>query len=163
MVISLTVAWATPVDCVALGARLEAYVETKAAISTFRICTQQAPTGTSLARLPAEVLGLVGALVQDFVFEDRQRAWIQDLCCCQWDCRPIDHFSDVEVAHLKKKYLGGDYEFLEGQSLDFEDELRGNYGGEREHERRMGRYLRKVDEPFGAPRTDMRFMRCKKV
>lgn len=50
--------WAIPVSACLLGARLEAYVESKVTISTFRLCAQYGnPSDAPLAKLAPVLLG----------------------------------------------------------------------------------------------------------
>ena len=163
MVIKLAVAWATPVDPVHLGARVEAYVETKSTISTFRLCSQYASQGSSLVRLPAEVLELVVAQVQEAEFQDRRQGWAQDLDCCQYDCHPTDHLSAARISKLKIRHFGGDHELFGDDITDFEYELRKDGEGDIQHDERIERYLEKIDEQFQVAQKDSRFMRCIKV
>ena len=52
---TVTVAWATPVDAFALGAQMEAHVESKASVHTFRLCVKYAQaSGNSLGRHPPD-------------------------------------------------------------------------------------------------------------
>ena len=51
----VTVAWAVPVDAATLGARLEAYAETKAATRTFRLCAKYA-SDSVIESLPEEII-----------------------------------------------------------------------------------------------------------
>ncbi len=72
--------WAVPVSAHILGARLEAYGESKATISTVRLCAQYAnPSVTPLARLPTEVLNQIVGYVSDSIFEERLSNWA-DMC-----------------------------------------------------------------------------------
>lgn len=74
--------WAVPVSAHLLGARLEAYGESKAAISTVRLCAQYANlSGTPLARLPTEVLNQIVGFVSDSIFEERLPDWVDMFKC----------------------------------------------------------------------------------
>lgn len=79
---TVRLAWAVPVSAHILGARMEAYVESKATISTVRLCAQYAnPSLTPLARLPAELLNQIVRHVSDSIFEERLSDWV-DMCKC---------------------------------------------------------------------------------
>ena len=64
----IIMAWATPVSVAQLGARLFAYVETKAAITTFRLVLRHISL-TACRKLPEEVVSLITSKVRDIAFE----------------------------------------------------------------------------------------------
>jgi len=154
MVIAFTVAWATPVDPIDLGARIEAYIMTKATISTFGSCIRYAPKNSPLTQLPAEVQEIVGAHIQETVFKDRRKAWTADLACCGYQGRPGDVYSTDEIEEGKAEYLD--------KTLDFGVE---EYPGEvcTSNEEDSYEYLRKVIDRCTIPQKETRLARWRKV
>ena len=68
--------WAIPVSAHLLGARLEAYVESKATISTFRLCARHGnPLVAPAARLPAELIDDVVEYIELSFFEKTLPPW----------------------------------------------------------------------------------------
>lgn len=74
----VSVTWAIPVEAHLLGDALDTYVETKAKITTVRLCAQNGnPSETPLARLPQEMTdNIVGHVWRDF-FEERSQDWLE--------------------------------------------------------------------------------------
>lgn len=74
--------WAVPVSAVLLGARVEAYVESKATVSTFRLCAKYGnPIIAPVARLPTELINeILGYIGQSF-FEGRLSDWENHIGC----------------------------------------------------------------------------------
>ena len=71
---SIIIAWATPVNLAQLGARLEAYVETKAAMTTFRLAARHSALAI-LHNLPEEIMEMIAGNVRDSVFRKKWRTW----------------------------------------------------------------------------------------
>ena len=71
---SIVIAWATPVNLAQLGARLEAYAETKAAMTTFRLIARHT-TLAALHNLPEEILEMIAGNVRDSIFRKKWRTW----------------------------------------------------------------------------------------
>ncbi len=68
--------WAVPVSAHLTGARLEAYVESKATITTFRLCAQYGSTSNApVARLPTELLNRIEKYIGQSFFEKRLPKW----------------------------------------------------------------------------------------
>lgn len=155
MVIAFTVAWATPVDPIDLGARIEAYIMTKATISTFGSCIRYAPKGSPLARLPAEIQEFVGAHIQETVFENRRKAWAADLTRCGYEGRPGDGYSTDEIDEGKAEYLD--------KTLDFGyvEECHGEVCTSTEES--VYKCIRKIMERFSVPQRETRLARWRKV
>ena len=66
--------WALEVDDTRLGARIEAYVLTKAQITTFRLVVQNYNLGP-LHSLPAELVEGIFNELKDLVYKDRMAYW----------------------------------------------------------------------------------------
>jgi len=82
----ITVTWAVPLEAQLLGARLEAYVESKAAIRTFRLCIQYAHANQALAKVPVEVVEMVVSQIQENTFDWRKKWWQDAIRCCSIAC-----------------------------------------------------------------------------
>ena len=76
----IIVAWAIPVSLAQLGARLFAYVETKAAITTFRLVARDT-TVTACHSLPEEIKSLIASKLRDIVFKHRMKEWVKIRKC----------------------------------------------------------------------------------
>lgn len=101
---SITVAWAIPVDPFILGARIEAYGQCKAAISTLKLCIKYAGSG-ALAQLPVELQEEIASHVRQPIFEERPNYWQIDKNCCNASCRPLDHLTP-EQSRRPESYSG---------------------------------------------------------
>ena len=99
----ITIAWATPVDPVALGARLEAFAETKAATSTFRLCAKYA-SDSSIERLPPEIIENISSAALDLAFSERIHGWIKAHACLVNTCNDDHDFSNDEIDWLKEQF-----------------------------------------------------------
>lgn len=74
--------WAIPVTAHLLGARLEAYVESKATISTFRLCARHGnPAVAPVAKLPAELINEILGHVGHSYFEEKLPRWADTTRC----------------------------------------------------------------------------------
>ena len=104
---TLRLTWAIPVNAYLLGARLEAYVESKATISTFKLCALHGDTSViPLARLPAEILEIVIGYLELPFFEERAQKSLDITDCfqgiyheCFDNADPEAHYQDMEI-HL---------------------------------------------------------------
>ncbi|KAL2038539.1 hypothetical protein N7G274_008586 [Stereocaulon virgatum] len=126
MLNGITVAWATPVGAADLGARMESYVESKATVSTFRLCVQHARIGSLLGKLPHELVEMIATQIQDALFRKRLREWEKSIECCADDCIPSDHFSRQQLQEMKRDYRikdsDDDYDSLFEDSDDDDDD-----------------------------------------
>lgn len=64
-----TLAWVIPVDATLIGARLEAYRESKNTVNIFAKIS--AKSGHALAEVPTEVMNIVFIQLQELLFEER--------------------------------------------------------------------------------------------
>ena len=78
---NITIAWATPVSLAQLGARLESYAETKAAITTFRLAAREHMLATGHILLPEEIISIIASKVRDVVFEAKMEPWTKISRC----------------------------------------------------------------------------------
>ena len=73
---SILLAWAVPVDLAWLGARLFAYVRTKATITTLRLVSKNSPL-TACRSLPEEIISLIAIEVREMVFQLKIDDWVK--------------------------------------------------------------------------------------
>lgn len=94
--------WAVPVSAVLLGARLEAYVESKATISTFRLCAKYGNLSVApVARLPTELIDEILGHIRHGFFEKRLSDWENDIGCLEGrGCRRGDREDDCMEHHI---------------------------------------------------------------
>lgn len=80
--------WAIPVDAFLLYARLEAYAESKATISAFRLCLQYGRTsGAPVSKLPAELIDEVVGYISLSFFEKPRTYSVDEI--------RVDEYSEV--------------------------------------------------------------------
>ncbi len=101
----ITLAWAIPVSAPQLGARLEAYVATKAAITTFRFGARNV-TATALGDVPEEIIDMIAREVRNVVFKDDVKRWMKAFKCLTQKCSPMSHMtkSDISCWHECDEY-----------------------------------------------------------
>ena len=101
MVNTTTIAWAIPVKVDQLGARIEAYVASKATISTFRVCVKYGNVpGAFVGRLPVEVVDIIAMLLREPFFDETLQKWEKDIRCCEYRCKPEEHFTQHELIKM---------------------------------------------------------------
>ena len=105
----ITVAWAVEVSLAQLVARLLAYAETKAAISTFRLCAEKTTTSPALRALPEEILQNIDQWVRQMAFQARISKLVKLSKCMADKCDVLSHLSSREHEGLYGDY----YEFGE--------------------------------------------------
>lgn len=96
-----TVTWAIPVEACLLGARLEAYVESKATISTLRLCAKKGnPSEAPLAKLPQELTEEIVKHVQHPLIEKKLQEWKDMTYCLEGKCQYLrGHKNDHSLNH----------------------------------------------------------------
>ena len=163
----ITLTWAIPVDAAELGARLESYVETKASIHVFKLCTQHAHPGASLGKLSPELIEMVSNEVQNATFNRRLQIWQDLLRCCANKCRPSEHLSNEDSGSLREEYLtevnnygtmdvecGGNEGYLMGAGVRHD---------EHEHVDAVMTFLSHLENNYFHNRSGRWFQKCKKV
>ncbi|KAL9632203.1 MAG: hypothetical protein Q9204_003891 [Flavoplaca sp. TL-2023a] len=93
----LTVGWAARVSLPQLGARLMAYVETKASITTFRLAARYT-SSPALGKLAEEILTIIATCVRDASYQSKIEEWIKLDRCLATACNPLSHFSQEEMT-----------------------------------------------------------------
>ena len=84
----LSLVWATEVDAFQLGARLEAYADTRPAIEAFRLCD---------LKLPAEVIDMVIDEVRYLAYVENIGPWLEARRCYKATCTPESHYTVQEL------------------------------------------------------------------
>ncbi|KAL8903227.1 MAG: hypothetical protein Q9207_004061 [Kuettlingeria erythrocarpa] len=95
----LTIAWAARVSFPQLGARLKAFVQTRASITTFRLAVKNA-SSKPFRNLPEELISMIAGTVRDLVFEQKMKKWINIHKCLTNDCKPLSHVTDDEIVKM---------------------------------------------------------------
>ncbi|KAL6712983.1 hypothetical protein ACLMJK_009379 [Lecanora helva] len=149
---NINLAWAVPVDHAQLGARLETYVETKAAITTFRACLSHSSI-PSMRNLPPEVMEMIAAALKDIAYVPKIRGWNRASKCVANNCKLEDHYSESDV---RGAYFACDYS-------KHADEMLFEYYLER-HPVAMKNHLRKINFDWVAKDNKVsKFTQCRKV
>ena len=154
---NISLAWAIEVDQAQLGARLEAYVSTKAAITTLRSCLARYLLPPSVhiqnRNIPQEVIDLIADAVKDAVYIPKVQDWTRSQKCVQAKCLVLDHFKPGEFygslasdyAHPRNVGNGWIEEAADGRCYQV-----------------LSRYLRKIT-PGGGEAEVRKFALCKDV
>ena len=97
----IMIAWATPVQVTQLGARLEAYAETKSAITTFRL----AASHTMLAghrSLPQEIVSTITSMVRDHAYKLKRKEWTKLSKCLANTCTAFSHMDEARIRSMRE-------------------------------------------------------------
>ena len=140
----ISLAWAVSVNYAQLGARLEAYVETKPTITTFRACLPLSPI-PSVSNIPREVVELIEEALKDMVYFPKVRDWLKDCKCIRNECGFRDHFPEED----------------DDASIYSEDEIEWDGRSER-HQEILDEHIHKVTVP-SSNHIVGKFARCKEV
>jgi len=143
---AITLAWAIRVDHAQLGARLEAYVETKAAISTLRACIAHSDI-PSMSNLPPELVAMIVGTLKDLIYLLKIQDWNTARRCLLNDCSFKDHFTEEELWDLD--YDSRYEEELMPESMDI-------------HQDTVHTHLRKIT-PLASNNVVPKFARCIEV
>ena len=139
----ISLAWAVSANYAQLGARLEAYVETKPTITTFRACLPRSPI-PSVSNIPLEVIETIEGALKDMAYFPKVRDWLKDCKCIRNECGFRDHFPDDDDV-----------------SIDSEDDITWGERCER-HQEIIDDHVHKVTHPASDPIVG-KFARCKEV
>lgn len=105
MVNNLTVAWAIPVDPIALGASIETYASVKTTMLAFDKFKEKTPTGSAVKRLPGEMLDIIKEHVRQLAFEEHREVWSKGFACFEGSCGPDGHLSRKEYDSLHASFM----------------------------------------------------------
>lgn len=125
-------AWAVKVDHAQLGARLEAYKATKAAVTTLKACMVHSPI-RAMSQLPPEVVDMISDDLKDIAYVPKIRAWLAIDRCLRHTCSPREHFQPRRLRHLLKtlrKYVRDEedeYQYLWNESLPIHEKTLENH------------------------------------
>ena len=95
----LIIAWAMPVNLAKLGARLAAYAETKATITTFRLVAGYKTQSTG-RNLPEEIITMIAGKIRDTVFKRKIEPWVKTSRCLANTCTTLSHIPQAEFNSL---------------------------------------------------------------
>ncbi|KAL8789083.1 MAG: hypothetical protein Q9213_001346 [Squamulea squamosa] len=93
---NVLLAWAAQVSLPQLGARLVAYTETKASITTFRLVVQKAQFMAHRG-LPVEILAHITSEVRETVFQREEKVWINIHACLTDTCATLSHIPQEDI------------------------------------------------------------------
>ncbi|KAI4219031.1 MAG: hypothetical protein L6R36_008604, partial [Xanthoria steineri] len=88
---NITIAWAARVSFAQLGARLTAYIETRASITTFRLAARYT-SSTAFRNLPEELISMIANQTYDHSFYDNVHEWLCIEDCFAGECTTLSHF-----------------------------------------------------------------------
>ncbi|KAL8964253.1 MAG: hypothetical protein Q9183_004584 [Haloplaca sp. 2 TL-2023] len=126
---------AVKVNPAQLGARIEAYVETKAAAETLKACIAHSKNA-SLSKVPLEVTRMIIDELQDSTYRNKIPQWVQGCKCATGECSPRDHLTGSQL----REFL---CEGSEGYTMDGLDPIEDEEIFE-EHRFTMEHFLRKI-------------------
>lgn len=140
----INIAWALKLDHAQLGARLEAYVETKSAVTTLQACLLRMSL-PSTSSIPPEISQMIVDVLRDACYEPKILKWHEARRCVQSACTASDHFRHNELA-----------------GIDFTEKADSNLWVERmhEHDKTVRDYLRRIKVSRGQSEMKM-FAICK--
>lgn len=144
----INIAWALKVNHDQLGARLEAYVETKSVVNTLRACLLRLSL-PSKSTIPPEISQMIVDKLRDASYLPKILKWHRRRRCVQDECETLDHV-DMDV--------------LADHKIDDPDDVDELFWEERmlKHDSRVEKYLHKVNPPKS--QNSMRgFALCKAV
>ena len=142
------ISWALKIDHVQLGARLEAYVETKSAVTTFRACLLRLrlPSNSSIS---SEISQMVVDNLRDASYEPKILSWHKAQRCVQDTCTLTDHFTQSEIVRY---------------DIGRPNQPKNHFSFERKHNHyhMVANYMQKI-KLQGSQREMRRFAVCKDV
>ncbi|KAL8867974.1 MAG: hypothetical protein Q9174_005304 [Haloplaca sp. 1 TL-2023] len=137
---SVSLAWAIEVKATQLGAHLEAYVVTKAAITTLKACMAHSKGSSmqAMSKVPLEVTEMIADALKESTYRDRIPHWLRGQKCTAGKCSPGEHLTGSKLQDFLCN--GGEDKEMDDIDPDnpIEDEILEN------HQRTMEDYLRKI-------------------
>ncbi|KAL8942231.1 MAG: hypothetical protein Q9211_001475 [Gyalolechia sp. 1 TL-2023] len=94
----INIVYAAQVSLPQLCARVLAFVETKASITTLRFSVRHAPFSAALHSLPEEMISMVAGYLRDLAFEDQIERWLRLSRCLAGECKTSSHLRPDERA-----------------------------------------------------------------
>ncbi len=99
----ITLTWGILVEAHLLGASVETYVESKATISTLRLCAQNGnPSEAPIARLPPEMVEEIVGHAQLPFYEKQIQEWVDFSNCLEGLCNIPDLGQGRNEDHQEK-------------------------------------------------------------
>lgn len=86
-----------------MAASVEAYVQTKAAITTFRLAAKYTRT-KSLSKLPEEIKERIAVIVRDTSFRRNMRQWTKIYECLSGRCNIESHFKKEKIKRAAYRH-----------------------------------------------------------
>ncbi len=117
----LIIAWAMPVNLAKLGARLVAYAETKATITTFRVVAGYKTQSTG-RNLPEEIISMIASKIRDTVFKRKIKLWVKTSQCLANTCTTLSHVPQAELNSLAAIVTSNKMEDEEWLAQEFAEE-----------------------------------------
>ena len=144
----IDIAWALKIDHAQLGARLEAYVESKSAITILRACLLRLnlPSNSSI---PPEISQMIVDELRIASYKPKIYKWHQGRRCVQDECNLLGHFTRKELADLDYDCSNPAQEYLWEERREI-------------HDSRVKKYLQRF-KPSKSQTLMERFAICKAV
>ena len=92
--------WAVPVDESQLIARINAYVKTRASITTFELCLKYSTSKKVRQGMPAEITGMIADSLQGEEYREMYPRWHFVRRCMLDECEFSDHLAKDEIMDL---------------------------------------------------------------
>ena len=105
MVNNLTVAWATPVDAVELGASIETHALVKATMSAFHEFIKDEPETSAVKKLAPKLLDIISTHLRQSAYEEHEEEWGKSWLCFYGVCTPSNHQREKDYDFIKALYL----------------------------------------------------------
>lgn len=145
---AITLAWAVNVEHAQLGARLEAYVETKAAISTLRACVAHSDI-PSMSSSPPELMAMIAGALTDLIYKRKIHGWNIARECVENICKTPDHFTEAELEDKEYPWDSDSEDYLWPESMEI-------------HRNTIEDHVQKITLPMSS-NAARKFARCKEV
>ena len=102
----ISLAWAIEVDYCQLGTRLEAYIKSKAAVTTLKACFSRyrVPAKGKLAerQVPQEIQNLIVDALENAAYESTVQAWAYARLCAENKCETPNQLCKVHPPQKTK-------------------------------------------------------------
>ena len=93
----ISIAWAIRVSLSQLGARLTAYISTKARLTTLSLAIRESSM-KACRDLPEEIISMIGHEVREEEFRLQIESWTKMRNCLAYECDPWNHVSDDAIS-----------------------------------------------------------------
>ncbi len=96
---NIIIAWAIPVRLEPLAAGLQAYTETKAAITKFRLAVRNSAI-VACQITPEEIISLIASIIRDEAFSRKTKKWTAVTRCLTNTCDKMSHLSRQDTNRI---------------------------------------------------------------